>query len=197
MIGSRIAVLRKESKMTQEALAQKLGLTNQAVSKWEANQCCPDIQLLPRLADIFGVSIDSLFGREKLILPWEDDEKLRAVIYIGHKIIKGQECSEAKGIEFVYEGPALNIESSFSVNCDIVEGDVTAGEDVYCDIIEGDAAAGRDINCDTVDGDVTAGRNVNCGDVDGDVTAGGNVECGDVGGSVEADLYVECGNIGR
>lgn len=197
MIGSRIAALRKESKMTQEALAQKLGLTNQAVSKWEANQCCPDIQLLPRLADIFGVSIDSLFGREKATLPWKNDETLRAVLYIGHKMVKEQKCSETKGIEFVYEGAALNIESSFSVNCDIVEGDVTAGEDVYCEIIEGDATAGRDINSDAIDGDVTAGRNVNCGDVEGDVTAGGNVECGDVGGSVEADSYVECGNIGR
>ena len=60
MIGSRIAVLRKESKMTQEALAQKLGLTNQAVSKWETAHSSPDISLLPALAELFCVTIDEL-----------------------------------------------------------------------------------------------------------------------------------------
>ena len=52
--GARIAALRKQSGMTQEALAQRLGITNQAVSKWESDQCCPDIMQLPVLADIFG-----------------------------------------------------------------------------------------------------------------------------------------------
>ena len=40
--GQRIAALRKQAGMTQEALAQRLGITNQAVSKWESDQCCPD-----------------------------------------------------------------------------------------------------------------------------------------------------------
>lgn len=51
--GQRIAALRKSKGMTQEALAQRLGITNQAVSKWESDQCCPDIMQLPALADIF------------------------------------------------------------------------------------------------------------------------------------------------
>ena len=54
---------RKELGLTQEALAQKLGVTNQAVSKWESGQSCPDIALLPALADLFGITIDALFGR--------------------------------------------------------------------------------------------------------------------------------------
>ena len=45
-----------------EELANALGVTNQAVSKWESAQCCPDIQLLPDLAKIFDVSIDELIG---------------------------------------------------------------------------------------------------------------------------------------
>ena len=45
--GARIASYRKEKELTQEALAQRLGVTNQAVSKWESDQCCPDIMLLP------------------------------------------------------------------------------------------------------------------------------------------------------
>ena len=57
-----IATLRKEQNMTQMELASKLGVTDRAVSKWESAQCCPDIQLLPDLANVFDVSIDELIG---------------------------------------------------------------------------------------------------------------------------------------
>ena len=63
-IGNQILFLRKNMGITQEQLAQKLGITNQAVSKWEAGQCLPDIQLLPEIADFFNVSIDELMGIE-------------------------------------------------------------------------------------------------------------------------------------
>ena len=62
-LGTQIALLRKQNNITQEALAQQLGVTNQAVSKWESDQCCPDVTLLPKIADIFHISIDTLFGR--------------------------------------------------------------------------------------------------------------------------------------
>lgn len=61
-LNEQITFLRKEKGITQEELAQAIGVTNQAVSKWESAQCCPDIQLLPDLADYFGVSIDELMG---------------------------------------------------------------------------------------------------------------------------------------
>ena len=63
-LGSRIAQYRKNGGMTQESLARKLGVTNQAVSKWE-NGGVPDTELLPKIADYFNVSIDELFGRER------------------------------------------------------------------------------------------------------------------------------------
>ena len=62
-INEQIAFLRKQKGLTQEELAIALGVTNQAVSKWESAQCCPDIQLLPAIADLFGVSADELLGR--------------------------------------------------------------------------------------------------------------------------------------
>ena len=57
-IGNMIATNRKAMGLTQDALAQQLGVTNQAVSKWESDQSCPDILLLPQIADIFGITID-------------------------------------------------------------------------------------------------------------------------------------------
>ena len=64
-LGHRIAALRKQHGMTQDQLAEKLGLTAQAVSKWENDQSCPDISMLPRLAELFGVTTDQLLGVEK------------------------------------------------------------------------------------------------------------------------------------
>ncbi len=60
-IGANIKGLRLAASMTQEQLAQKLGVSPQAVSKWESGNNMPDILLLPELSVLFGVSIDSLF----------------------------------------------------------------------------------------------------------------------------------------
>ena len=62
-LGKRIAANRKRMGMTQDALAEQLGITAQAVSKWENDQSCPDITMLPRLAEIFGITTDALLGR--------------------------------------------------------------------------------------------------------------------------------------
>jgi len=59
-LGERIYDLRKKSKMSQDKLAQKLGVSYQAVSKWENHVSSPDVGLLPELSDVFGVSIDYL-----------------------------------------------------------------------------------------------------------------------------------------
>ena len=61
-LGKRISALRKSKKMTQDQLADQLGVTAQAVSKWENDQSCPDITMLPRLAEIFGCTTDELLG---------------------------------------------------------------------------------------------------------------------------------------
>lgn len=59
-LGQMIASLRKERGMTQLELAEKMGVTDKAVSKWERNLSCPDIYSLPRLAELFGISVDEL-----------------------------------------------------------------------------------------------------------------------------------------
>jgi len=61
-LGKRICSGRKRLGMTQDKLAEALGVTAQAVSKWENDQSCPDIAILPKLASIFGTSVDALLG---------------------------------------------------------------------------------------------------------------------------------------
>ncbi len=61
-LGEQILFLRKKRGITQEHLAKKIGVSNQAVSKWEAGQCFPDAQLIPEIAKFFHVSIDELYG---------------------------------------------------------------------------------------------------------------------------------------
>ncbi len=64
-LGTRIAALRREKEWKQDELAEKLGVSPQAVSKWENAQTCPDISLLPLLAKILGVSVDELLTGKK------------------------------------------------------------------------------------------------------------------------------------
>ena len=59
-IGNRIGRLRRQANMTQEALAEKLGISSQAVSKWENDLSCPDISLLAELSRILGTTADEL-----------------------------------------------------------------------------------------------------------------------------------------
>ena len=64
-LGTRIAALRREKEWKQDELAEKLGVSPQAVSKWENDQTCPDISILPLLAQILGVSVDELLSGKK------------------------------------------------------------------------------------------------------------------------------------
>jgi len=63
-LGSKIAEYRKNLGMTQDELAEKLGVTPQAVSKWENDISCPDIMLLPKIAQLLGTTCDELLSNE-------------------------------------------------------------------------------------------------------------------------------------
>lgn len=61
-IGETIASLRKNKGMTQNELAEKMNVTDKAVSKWERNLSCPDVNTISKLADILGVSVEELLN---------------------------------------------------------------------------------------------------------------------------------------
>ena len=87
-INEQIAFLRRGKGITEEALAKHLNVTNQTVSKWEAGQCYPDIQLLPEIADFFGVSLDELLGHT----PENGLESLCLALKNHFTALPGEEC---------------------------------------------------------------------------------------------------------
>lgn len=184
MLGNTIMKYRKNLGLTQEQLAQKLEVTNQAVSKWETDQCCPDVQLLPKLADVLGISLDTLFGREasapqKQDVPWKDDDAFHIVLYCGHTLLEGHPAAGEHHI--TYDGTARDVYCAVNLECGDIEGNVKAGGYVEC----GD-----------IGGALNSMSYVECGDVGGNLNAASYVECGDVGGNVNAMSYVECGDVG-
>ena len=183
-INEQISQLRRQAGMTQEELASKLGVTNQAVSKWESAQCCPDIALLPDIARLFGLTIDELLtgspaekcARGDLPDVLKNDGVIRVLQFRGRELIrwdKREENGEKNTIklEFPESGDKAHIE------------------------IYGNVESEGDVNCGNVGGDIQACGGVNCGNVGSDVQAGGDLNCGNVGDYVEADGDVACGNV--
>lgn len=213
-MGAIIARKRKELGLTQEQLANALNISYQAVSKWENELSSPDISTLPLLADLFGIKIDELFGREApqapvaedraleptpaeatdgVELPWPDDDTLHAVLFEGRRLLAHTEA-EGQPITLHIEGGAGNVQSAFDVRVEgEVRGSVTAEGDVSCGDVGGSVNAGGDVDCDEVCGDVRTGGDADCGTVGGSVTAQGDVDCGTVGGDVHAGGDVDCG----
>lgn len=192
-LGSQIMYYRKNKNITQEALAKQLNISNQAVSKWETEQSYPDIELLPKIADIFGITLDELFGRKceekNDMLCWQEDT-IYAVLFKGNHIVHrekldGNAKKICKNITFEYIGKVHNIQSDFNVCCQDVSNNVNAGGYVECGNVGNNVEAGDYVECGNVGNNVNAGAQVECGNVEGNVKAGAQVECGNVGGTVK------------
>ena len=70
-LGEQIRAAREGKNLSQEELAEYMGVSRQAVSKWENDISCPDIMMLPQLADFFHVSVDELLrGRREESVSW-------------------------------------------------------------------------------------------------------------------------------
>ena len=63
-LGALITELRKDNGMTQAQLAEQMGVTDKAVSKWERDLSCPDINSIPRLAEVLGTTVEQLMKGE-------------------------------------------------------------------------------------------------------------------------------------
>ena len=78
IILEMISSLRKEKGMTQNDLAEKMNVTDKAVSKWERNLSCPDVNSIPKLAEILGTSVEELLNAQSK----QDNSKVDDIINI-------------------------------------------------------------------------------------------------------------------
>ena len=108
-IGNKIRELRKQRGITQEQLAESLGISFQAVSKWETNIALPDITLAPVLANYFGVSMDELFD-------FNLNEMERAVERITEEAYRYRESNPAESRQILEEGLKTYPENDILLN---------------------------------------------------------------------------------
>ena len=160
VLAANILKYRKKSGLSQDELAQKLGVTFQAVSKWENAKAAPDITFLPIMADIFGCYIDELFSREIKTeihydhcaeFPWADDNTIRIFQTVGKKIIKSQEANTC-------------IEVAFPRNCD-----ETTRQYFKVEVF------GSLVSDSSINGDVVCHGTIDCHEINGDITSQGNI----------------------
>jgi transcriptional regulator with XRE-family HTH domain len=92
-----ISVLRKEKKLTQKELAEQLGVTDKAVSKWERGLNCPDISLLSKLAQVLGVTISELLNGQKAETSAPElDAIVETTIQYAHRATKSEIAKNAR-----------------------------------------------------------------------------------------------------
>lgn len=218
-IGENIKQLRKNMNIGQDVLANTVGVSVQAVSKWETGQSLPDVGIIPDIAAFFGVSIDSLFFGEdadctksdKLSLPdddklyifqvrnseildrekWERDSHIKLAV----ENFKGTLNAEIWGSADIKGDVGGNVNADSDVACQNVGGSVNAGNGVACGNVGGGINCGDSVNCGNVSGGINAGDDVNCGNISGGINAGNDVNCGNISGSVSANNSIRCGEI--
>lgn len=172
-LGKNIAKLRKEKGWTQNELGERLGVSNQAISKWESEMNMPDVMLLPAIADLFGCYIDELFQRnvmpEKegiLPLPWEDDDTVRCVVFKGHtKLASEDDITKNVTFEMTGDVPTVYSDGNIIVNGNVTSGGCTAHGDISVEgkIIGECVASGSITVGDKILGTCTAGENITAG----------------------------------
>lgn len=97
-IGAFIAQCRKEKNMTQVQLAEELGITNQAVSKWETGKGMPDVALMQQLCDVLEISINELFSGEHL----SDEEYKGKAEENFSRLLKEKQCENLQPVKYLY-----------------------------------------------------------------------------------------------
>ncbi len=184
ILADKLVYYRKQHHMTQEELAEHLGVTFQAVSKWETARSAPDLTFLPMLAELFGCSIDELFGRThditavvKSDLPWDNDDIYHAALFKGHELIKDGEALRKFTFIIDAEIEHLTVHGNADIHGSVTEGCTIGNNLKIAGIIVGDCQVGNNA---TVEGNIT-----------GDCSAGNNL---DVGGDVVSDHILSAGN---
>lgn len=179
-IGENIRALRQRKGLTQDLVAQQLGVTYQAVSKWENDTNTPDIALLPEIAALFDVTIDALFAQDAAPvldgLPMEDDDIIRIVQLRGRQVLSVTPRMSP-------DDPPIEI--AFPRNCN--DRTQYFKVEVY----------GHVIADGSINGDVVYHQSVQCAEINGDVRTTGNVTASSINtfGPVVCSGIYDCYNL--
>lgn len=218
VLSENLKALRKEKGINQETLAEYLGISVQAVSKWENNLSYPDIEFLPIIADYYEITIDYLLtgksineSNEALSLSHANnntsyvnlpnDNVLRILQFRGNELLS-KDTYDNKTRIMLQLGSDKNEYSKVNVeiwgSADIegnIEGNVNTGLELNCGSINGNAYSGLGLNSGNISGNGYAGLGLNCGNVGGDAKAGLGLNCGNVAGNADAGSGINCGDI--
>ena len=113
-IGKKIRLLRKNNDVTQDKLAAYLGVTPQAVSRWESEICYPDIETLPQIADFFGVGMDELLCYDSV----QKESKIREYLKNAEMLYESEKLEEC--LALLREAYA-EIPSSFEIQLELAK----------------------------------------------------------------------------
>ncbi len=201
-LGHNIRYLRQQQALTQEQVASRLGVSYQAVSKWETNVNTPDITLLPALAELFGVTIDALFSEDvaacpTLLPPFADDGVIRVIQMRGRQLLKvtPRLSPNDPPIEIAFPRNCNHQTQYFKVEVyghvlsdSSINGDVVCHQSIQCSMINGDVRAQGDIRVS----ELTDSGSIVCSNINDCYTLQANrIECS---GSVNA-AHLTCGQI--
>ena len=222
-ISNNIKKYRKKLGLSQEALADELGVTSQAVSKWECMQSIPDIEMMVMLCTFFGIAMDKLIldkDPETIVIE-ENAENEMAEEDTDN--IKNEEHYDRRGLfnkiyfdalpdddnlrVLQFKGRRLLRENDYDPKIHIplsidnkmfpektVNVHIVGSADIEGDV-SGSVNAGDSVSCGNVGASVSAGDSVNCGNVGNSVSAGDDVRCGDVNTITKCNGDIHCNNV--
>lgn len=152
-IGNRISKYRREKGLTQEELAGKLGVSSQAVSKWENDASCPDISLLPQLCKLLGITTDELLTgntNEVRLVPVEQRKSL-------DELILRVRVNSAQGDKVRVNLPMSLVKMAMEIGVEINAGGINALKNVDLEkilkLVES-GAIGKLVEVESADGDI-------------------------------------------
>ena len=222
-ISNNLKQYRREIGLSQEALAERLGVTSQAVSKWECMQSIPDIEAIVALCELLGITTDKLLldrdpevVYQKQEVPGErvevkicdtlpDDGVLRVLQFKGKKQLRADEMDGGVYIPLcgAERAHGIHIEGNAKFEGDI-GGDISCGNVDHIACCEGDISCGNVFTIEACEGDISCGNvqsinacegDVSCGNVGQIVSCEGDIDCGDVDVIANCEGDINCANV--
>jgi len=93
-VGEYLSALRKYYKITQDELADRLGVTRQAISKWENGATIPDIELLMKLSELYGISINDILNADTASIKYQKEIVFPDKSKVGIKLLSKKHSSK-------------------------------------------------------------------------------------------------------